>query len=465
MSLFSKVEMSPEGKTLHTEAHQLSVSRRLPMKGDIVMSQKELLRVEVLEKLKRKELTQKVAARMQHLSTRQIKRLVKRYRRDGAKGLVHLSRGRESNHKASGQVLAAAMETIRAKYWDFGPTLAYEKLVAHHQFPYSVERLRLEMIKESLWVPKAKHRLKIYQLRERRAAFGELWQLDGSPHPWFEDRGLRCNLNVDIDDATGIPLLEFSEAETTQGYFRLVEKHLTTYGLPLAFYADRHSIFQVNTPLYLNHQKPIHQQADEGLTQFGRAMKELGISLIAANSPQAKGRVEKINQTLQDRLVKELRLRQINTIQAANDYLPEFTKQYINRFAVSPRSQVDMHRPLPKGLNLTKILCLKEKRWLSRNLTCQYQGLIYQVKSPQPARLRQAVITICERYDGKVTLWDSLDQPLTYTTIKPISHTPTVTSKEINHLIDQVVAKRNVWESSREDLEAQAWVYSRSGAV
>jgi transposase len=438
------------------------------MKGDIIMSLKEVLRVEVLEKLKRKELTQKVAAETLHLSIRQVKRLVRRYQRAGSKGLVHLSRGRTSNNQVDQAVLTAAIEVIRAKYWDFGPTLAHEKLTTNHQFPYSVERLRLEMIKESLWKPKAKHQVKVFQLRERRACFGELAQLDGSPHAWFEDRGERCNLNVDIDDATGKPLLEFSEAETTQGYFSLVEKHFTSYGLPVAFYADRHSIFQVNSPT-INHQKPLYQQDDEGLTQFGRAMKELGITLIAANSPQAKGRVEKINQTLQDRLVKELRLRQIKTIAAANDYLPEFTKEYIKHFAVPPRSTVNRHQALPKNLDLSKILCLKEKRRLSKNLTCQYHGLIYQVKSTLPGRLRQEAITIRERYDNTVTLWDSLDQPLTYTTIRPIQRTPTVTSKEIDHLLDQVIIrqdlKHNIWESSREDLEAQSWVYSQRGTL
>lgn len=429
------------------------------MKGDIVMSRKEVDRLGVMEKLSSKRLKQKEAATILGLGIRQVKRLVKRYRRDGAKGLSHQGRGRVSNHKASELVLNQAMDTIRTKYWDFGPTLAFEKLVKHHQFPLSVERLRQEMIKEEIWKPKRRRKVQVHQLRERRSCFGELFQLDGSPHDWFEGRRPKCNLNVDIDDATGKPLLEFGEVETTQGYFSLVEKHLRTYGIPVAFYADRHSIFQINHLPGLDYHKPGPKTIDEGLTQFGRAMKELGITLIPANSPQAKGRVEKINQTLQDRLVKELRLRNISTIVAANTYLPEFTEEYCLQFAVPPKSQVDMHRPLPLNLDLTKILCLKEYRTLSKNLTCQYQGLTYQVKTTKSAyTFRHTTITIRDRYDSGVTLWDHRDKPLEYTTIKLTPKLETVTSKELNHLVDRVINQqqatlKNLWETPLQEQE------------
>jgi transposase len=441
------------------------------MKGTIVMSRKEIDRLGVMEKLTSKQVKQKEAATMLGLGLRQVKRLVQRYRKDGAQGLCHQGRGKVSNHKADQVVLDQAMETIRAKYWDFSPTLAFEKLVNHHQFPFSVERLRQEMIKERLWQPRRRRKSHIYQLRERRACFGELSQLDGSPHPWLEDRGPRCNLNVDIDDATGRPILEFSAAETTQGYFSLVEKHLRQYGIPLAFYADRHSIFQINTPTNLDYHKPGSKNHGSGLTQFGRAMKELGITLIPANSPQAKGRVEKINQTLQDRLVKELRLRNISTLAEANAFLPEFTHDYCQRFAVPAQSQVDMHRPLPKSLDLTKILCLKEYRTLSKNLTCQYQGLIYQVRVTKLAyTLRHTAVTIRDHYDRGVTLWDYRDRPLAYTTIKLIPKLAEVTSKEINHLVDEIVIQqpyvlKNPWETPLTDLEEQNLFYKPIGTV
>jgi transposase len=444
------------------------------MKGDVVMSFKAINRAEVMEKLVRKEVSQKQAATTLKITVRQVKRLVRRFKQLGVVGLTHQAKGRPSNNRIDQKKLDTAMEIIKDKYWDFGPTLASEKLWENHQIKIGVERLRQEMISIGLWQPKPRRQAQIHQLRERRACFGELHQLDGSPHDWFEGRGDCCNLNVDIDDATGIPILEFSPTETTQGYFSLVEKHLTTYGIPIAFYADRHSIFQVSRKSNVAHKKPSIHEEEEGLTQFGRAMKELGITLIPANSPQAKGRVERINATLQNRLVKELRLRNISSIEEANVYLPQFTADYVTKFAVTPRSMVDMHRRLPENIDLTQILCLKVKRVLSKNLTCQFQGIIYQIQSRRAAYgLRHMSVTLFKRYDGTVTIRDNRDKLLEYTTIKLATTTQETNSKEINRLVDDLLVKqlsgltekRNPWESSQQELDEMNYCYKSKKLV
>lgn len=429
------------------------------MQGDFVMNMTTMSRADVLEKLKRKELKQKKAAKILGLSVRQIKRLVRRFKAEGLKGLVHSAKGKVSNNKIDQNTLDTFMQIIKDTYWDFGPTLAHEKLVEVHGCTISVERIRQEMLRVGLWKSVQRKSAHVHQLRERRACFGELSQLDGSPHDWFEGRGPSCNLNVDIDDATSRFILEFSPSETTQDYFRLVEKHILTYGLPIAFYADKHSIFRINNPASLDQKKPSPTDPEAGLTQFGRAMKELGIALIAANSPQAKGRVENINGTLQDRLVKELRLRNISSIEEANCFLPEFTKNYLAKFAIPPRSNVDMHRKLPPGLDLSKILCKKEYRVLSKNLTCQCEDTIFQITTNRSAyALRRMVVTIRERYDGSITISDNRDKPLNFTTSKKIHKPKEISSKELNRLVDTILMqkrgrKANPWESDPEDFE------------
>ena len=442
------------------------------------MSIKAMSRVDVLEKLVRKEVSQKQAGLTLGITVRQVKRLVRRYKKSGAAGLANQAKGKPSNNRVDQQKLDKAIEIIKDKYWDFGPTLACEKLWEIHQLKLGVERLRQEMIKVGLWKSSHRKKAQIHQLRERRSCFGELFQLDGSPHDWFEGRGSKCNLNVDIDDATGIPMLEFSPTETTQGYFSLVEKHIHLYGLPMAFYTDKHGIFQINHPGNLDHKKPsVSTTSDdvfEGLTQFGRAMKELGIALIPANSPQAKGRVEKINQTLQDRLVKELRLRNISTIEAANAYLPKYTKDYAAKFAVPARSVVNMHRKLPKDIDLSKILCVRVTRVLSKNLTCQFHGILYQIQTRKYAYgLRHMAVTLSERFDGSVTIRDNKGKLLEYTTIKLSTKFKETNSKELNRLVDDILVKQlahlqerqTPWETNRQDLGDTNLYYSPRGAV
>ncbi|MDP1719527.1 MAG: ISNCY family transposase, partial [Candidatus Nanopelagicaceae bacterium] len=291
----------------------------------IAMSTKEANRISVLEKLKTKHLKQGKAARILGISVRQVRRLLVRYRSSGASGITHQLRGVPSNNKADPGVLDGAITAVKDRYHDFSVTLAHEKLTALHAFPYSRETLRAAMVTVGLWHPKRSSSPVIHEMRERRASEGELVQADGSPHAWFEDRGPRCTLLVYIDDATSKLLhLEFVTSETTHAYFGATRRYLEHHGKPLALYVDRHGVFRVNTTRALT----ARVEDSNGKTQFGRAMEELGIELIFANSPQAKGRVEKANQTLQDRLVKELRLEGINTMEKGNQFLPAFMESF-----------------------------------------------------------------------------------------------------------------------------------------
>jgi len=370
------------------------------------MSQRELTRLEVIQRVKRKTLKQRQAAELLSLSVRQVKRLCKAYQRAGAAGLISKRRGRPANNRLPEKTINKARQLLRSRYPDFGPTLAAEKL-ASEGLSLSVETVRQLLIREGLWKAKRVRRVVIHQLRERRARLGELVQIDGSPHDWFEGRAPKCTLLVFVDDATSrLMYLQFVEAETTFNYFAAVRSYVTEFGKPLAFYSDKFGVFRVNMPNPLS---------GTGLTQFGRALKELDIELICAHSPQAKGRVERANQTLQDRLTKELRLRGICSLEQANTYLPEFIAAYNARFAVAPRSAESAHRPLSKTENLDRILTLCERRTLSKNLTLSYNNVIYQIKTRRSAyTMRQAHVEVRERHTGEITI-EYKQRPLDYT--------------------------------------------------
>lgn len=374
----------------------------------LTMSKRELTRLEVMQRLKDKRLTQKEAAQMLGLSTRQVKRLWRAYREKGAPGLVSARRGKPSNNRLDTDVVQKALDLIKAKYDDFGPTLAHEKLTEVHKLRISRESVRQIMIEEKIWKSKRAKQPTVHPMRERRACIGELVQIDGSEHAWFEGRGPKCTLLVFIDDATS-QLLElwFAPKETFFAYCEATRHYLERYGKPLAFYNDKHGIFRVNQPRPLG--------LSSGLTQFGRAMQELGIQILCASTPQAKGRIERANQTLQDRLVKELRLQGISDMETANSFLPEFREDYNRRFAVVPRSSHNAHRPLPKADHLELILTHQETRTLSKNLSIQFKHVIYQIQSKRPGyALRNAKVTVCENAKGEVTILYK-NKPLSYT--------------------------------------------------
>jgi transposase len=395
----------------------------------LTMSKQEITRLEAMQRIKDKRLTQKEAARMLKLSVRQIKRLFKAYKAQGAKGLISARRGKPSNHRMDAQVEQRTLDLLKEKYAGFGPTLAHEKLTEVHGIGISRESVRQLMITEGLWKPKRAKKPPVHQMRERRACFGELVQIDGSDHAWFEERGPKCTLLVYIDDATGqLMELWFVPDETFFAYCEASRHYFERYGKPLAFYSDKHGIFRVNQP------RPMGLSS--GLTQFGRAMQELNIQIICANSPQAKGRIERANQTLQDRLVKELRLRGISNMEDGNAYLPEFLADFNRRFAVQPRSSHNAHRPLLKTENLDLILTYQKTGTLSKNLTVQSHKIIYQIQSDRPNyTLRNAKVTICENTKGDVTILYN-NKPLSYSIFhKPIRQSEIVDTKTLDRQI------------------------------
>lgn len=399
------------------------------------MSVKEVNRISILDQVKRKAMKQKRAAHILGISIRHVRRLVKAYRRDGASALVHKLRGIPSNHHADQKALDAAIATIRQRYADFSVTLAHEKLTELHSFPYSRETLRSAMMAVGIWKPSRQPIPVVHELRERRSAEGELVQVDGSPHAWFELRGPTCTLLVYIDDATGKLLhLMFAASETTNAYFIATKVYLEKHGKPLAFYLDRHGVFRVNTTKALT----ARAEDSNGKTQFGRAMDQLNIELIFAHSPQAKGRVEKVNQTLQDRLVKELRLQGISSMEEANRYLPVFIEDFNRRFAVAPRSSVNFHRPLTSQDILKYILVQKHTRRLSKQLTISYENHIYQITTDhQTYAMRHASVTVQEDAMGGITLWYQ-DKKLSYRIMTKHAKSEIVDSKHINLAVDQV---------------------------
>ena len=361
------------------------------------MSAKELSRLEVMQRLTQKRMSQREAGTILSLSVRQIKRLLRAYREKGAAGLVSKHRGRKANNRLSEEVKKRALNLLKTKYKGFGPTLAHEKLVEKEKLKFSDESVRKLMIAEGLWKARKAKKVVIHQLRERRACFGELIQIDGSPHDWFEGRAEACVLLVFIDDATGkLVQLLFVESESFFSYCQAAEAYFKLSGKPVAFYSDKHGIFRVNVP-------SVGSRTD--LTQFGRAMQELDVEIICANSPQAKGRVERVIQTLQDRLPKELRLRGISNRVAGNAYLPEFLADFNRRFAVEPRSSVDAHRPLTAKDDLAHILTWQETRSLSKNLTLQFQKVVYQIQTDRPTyALRKAQVIVCVNAQEDITI-------------------------------------------------------------
>jgi len=327
----------------------------------LLMTKRELSRLDVIKDVLKKRITQKNAARQLNLSIWQVKRVVKRVKQDGDEGIISRKRLAPSNRKIPEAEKMEVLNLIRDKYYDFPPTLATEKLEELNNLVYSRETIRQWMIAEGLWKPKARKKIKkVFQQRKRRASAGELIQIDGSPHAWFEDRAPVCNMTVFIDDATGeYAVLMLSPSETLQAYQQAMYQYIKEYGKPRALYSDRHSIFKVNKG----------EMKETKVSQFGRAMKELDIELIFAATPEAKGRVERANQTLQNRLVKEFRLRNINTIEDANKFLKEYKYVLTNKFAKVARSSVDAHRSIAKSdEELLRILSRKEERIITKNL-------------------------------------------------------------------------------------------------
>ena len=360
------------------------------------MSQQEVERLQVIQRTIDTRGGQAVAARQLGVSIRQVKRLVRQYRLHGAVGLVSRRRGQRPANALAPALRDQVLAVVRERYPDFAPTLAHEKLTAQHGYTFSVETLRQWLIAAGVWQPKRRRAPRVHPRRPRRPCVGELLQIDGSPHDWFEGRAPVCTLLVFIDDATSrLMTLRFVPAETTQAYMETLQLYLAQYGRPVAIYSDQHSIFRIN-----------HENRAGERTQFTRALETLDIAPIHAHTPQAKGRVERAHQTLQDRLVKELRLHGLSTLAAANAWLPTFLAAYNRRFAVAPASPLDAHRPVRHAPHeLARIFALHHARTISKTLCVQFQNRTYQLHGYGPGyRLRGASVTVCEAFDGSIEL-------------------------------------------------------------
>ncbi len=356
------------------------------------MTKRELDRVEVFALVKKKKMSQVMAARQLGLSLRQTQRLYKTYSTQGADSLVNKHRGKPSNRALDKFLRSRVVELLEIElYHGFGPTYMAEILERNHKITISRETVRKLMIDGDLWKSKRKKSPVMHQQRPRRARCGELVQIDGSPHAWFEERGGKCTLIVFIDDATGQTYGKFFPTETTVSYLEVTYEYTKKYGRPQAMYSDRHNIFKVNKPGCIK---------KENITQFSRALKELDVQLYWANSPQAKGRVERANKTLQDRLVKELRLQGIQDIERANDYLKkEFWESYNLKFQKKAADPKNAHRESPSDSELKQILSEKHTRKISKNLEFHFENNLYQIKE-LPRGLLRSEVTIIKQLDG-----------------------------------------------------------------
>lgn len=395
------------------------------------MSQGEAGRLAVIRAVLEGTQRQGNAARMLGLSVRQIKRLCRAVRQLGPAGLVSRRRGQPSNRRVCSAERQRVVALVRQHYADFGPLLASEHLVRDHGFTHSVETLRKWMIEDGLWQARLRRAKRAHPSRPRRPCLGELVQIDGSHHDWFEARAPRCCLIAFIDDATGQVLrARFFEQETTQGYLQVLHAQVRRHGAPLALYSDRHGIFTKSDP------------EDTKPTQFERALLQLSIEPICAHSPQAKGRVERLFQTLQDRLCKAMRLEGINTMEQANGWLAQYLREHNRRFAVLAREPQDMHRPWSGTAQaLADICALHHQRQLSAQGACKFEGRILQLPAGQAhAPKARAMVDIAKHDDGSLRL-SYRGQPLVHTSHgvnEPLAHRQVADAKTVNTRVDKV---------------------------
>ena len=375
---------------------------------------------------------------------RQVERLVRRYRAAGVAGLVSGKRGRPGNHQLRPGKAQRALALIRERYADFGPTLACEKLRECHGIELAVETVRTLMRAAGLWIPRKERPPKVYQPRNRRACLGELIQIDGSDHRWFEQRAPACTLLVFIDDATSrLMHLQFVESESTFDYFAATRVYLERYGKPVAFYSDKHGVFRVNRKGAIG---------GDGMTQFGRALHALNIDIICANSSQAKGRVERANGTLQDRLVKEMRLSGIDTLAAGNAFLPAFMEKYNARFAKAAFDDRDVHRPLAGHDDLDDAFAWKEERTVSMNLTLQYDQVLFILEPTGIARsLARKRVTVVDYPDGRLAIrYHGVDLPYrTFDKRPQVNQAAIVENKRLGPILAMIAEQQKQMDMKR----------------
>jgi hypothetical protein len=363
---------------------------------DMIMARPgELKRLHVIQKVVERVINQVEAAETLSLSSRQIRRIVKRIRLEGDRGILHKSRGKPSNRRIPGKIRDKVLQLYRKRYQDFGPTLASEKLLERDGIRINDETLRMWLIESGDWKKNRKargHR----RWRQRKDHYGEMVQMDGSHHDWFEGRGPRCVFMGYIDDAMGEAFGRFYPYEGTIPAMDSFRRYIKKNGLPMSVYLDKHTTYKSTA-------KPTIQDElnnTQPLSEFERALKELGVEVIHANSPQAKGRIERLFGTLQDRLVKEMRLREIRTIAEANRFLEEYLPIYNSRFAVCPKGKDNLHRPVGRGVDLNGILCMKTERTLRNDFTVAHNNKFYQVED----HISTPKVVVQDRLDGSIRI-------------------------------------------------------------
>lgn len=364
-------------------------------KDIFMVRQKELKRLHVIHKVIEGNLTQVEAAGILSLSERQIGRIVKRIKEEGDRGIQHQSRGKESSKKLPKKLIARIVRLYQEKYQGFGPTFTAEKLFELEGIDVSKETVRTYLLEAGQWQKNRKVRTH-RQWRERKGCLGEMLQLDGSHHDWFEGRRPKCVLMAYIDDATNKVYGRFYEYEGTIPAMDSFKRYIRKHGIPMSVYMDKHTTYKSTAEPSIedeiNGTKP--------LSEFGRALSELAVEIIHAHSPQAKGRIERLFKTLQDRLVKEMTLRGINTIEEANRYLDSYLSAHNKRFAVKAKEQDDLHRDIPKGLNLDKILCVRTVRTLRNDFTIAHDGKLYQIQEA----IKSKKVLVEERVNGRMLI-------------------------------------------------------------
>lgn len=376
-------------------------------KDIIMLSQQDLKRLHIIEKVREGAIKQVSAAPLLSLSTRQIRRILSRTRKEGQRGIVHQSRGKPSNRRYPDTVKSRSIALYRQRYRGFGPTLAAEKLSEENGIRITDETLRKWLIASGDW-QKARKKSVHRQWRERKQHCGAMVQMDGSHHDWFEGRDPKCVLMGYIDDATNRAYGRFYEYEGTMPAMDSFKRYIRKHGIPLRVYLDKHGAYKSNG-------KPTIEEELQGigpLSEFERALSELAVEVIHANSPQAKGRIERFFGTLQDRLVKEMRLKNITSIKEANTFLDQYWPAYNRRFAVSPARKEDLHRDIPQGLTLDNVFCVKTKRTLRNDFTVAHNRKLYQVHS----HVRASAVVVQDRLDGSMVITHK-DRPLQFTEI------------------------------------------------
>lgn len=361
----------------------------------LTMTQKELKRLHVLHKVLDRRLTQQEASELLRVCTRQVRRMVERIRGEGDQGIIHRSCGKPSHNAINQKIKEKAIVLQQTHYSDFGPTLACEKLSEIHKITLSDETLRRWLIEKG--IPYNSRKRRPHRMwRERKSSFGQMVQMDGSHHAWLEDRGPHLVLMAFTDDATGNVFGRFYEYEGTIPALDGLKRYVKRYGIPQSVYLDKHTTYKSNAKQTLEDEL----RGSLPLTQVGRALKELGVEIIYADSPQAKGRIERQFRTFQDRLVKELRLAKAKTVDEANRFLAAYLPTYNRRFRVVPANPTNLHRPLPKGPNLRHTFCIKEKRFLRNDQTLSYRTRLYQLRDP----IRAKTLMVEEGLNGSIQI-------------------------------------------------------------